>query len=49
MRKEVGQVEFSLKKRGVAVHTRYEQEWISYDPKVNKVECPLRSNGDAYV
>ena len=27
-------------------HTRSEQEWVSYEPKGNKVECPLRSNGD---
>ena len=42
---EDGKVEFSLR-WGVAVHTRKEQVWISYDPNGNKVECPLRSNRD---
>ena len=43
---EVGQVDFSFKKWGVAVHTRYEREWVSYDLKGNKVKCLLKRNGD---
>ena len=42
LRKEVGQVDFSFKKWGVAVHTRYEWQWVIYDLEGNKVE----SNGD---
>ena len=34
-------MEFSLKKWGVAVHTRKGRQWVSYDPKGDKVECPL--------
>ena len=49
LRKEVGQVDFSFKKWGVAVHTRLEREWVSHDLKGNKVECPLKSNGDTRV
>ena len=49
LRKEVGQVDFSFKKWGVAVHTRLEREWVSHDLKGNKVECPLKSNGDTRI
>ena len=49
LRKEVGQVDFSFKKWGVAVHTRLEREWVIHDLKGNKVECPLKSNGDTRV
>ena len=49
LRKEVGQVNFSFKKRCVAVHTRLEREWVSHDLKRNKVECPLKSNGDTSI
>ena len=42
-------MDFSLNKWGVRAHTRSEQEWVSYDPKGNKVECPLRSNGDTRI
>ena len=42
--KEEVQVEFSFKEWGVAVHTKYEREWVSYDLKGNKAECPLKSN-----
>ena len=46
LRKEVGQVDFSFKKWGVAVHVRLEQEWVSHDLKGNKVERPLKLNRD---
>ena len=49
LRKEVGQVDFSFKKWGVAVHTRLEREWVIHDLKGNKVECPLKSNGDTRI
>ena len=49
LRKEVGQVDFSFKKWGVAVHTRLEREWVSYDLKGNKVECPLKIKGDTKI
>ena len=49
LRKEVAQVNFSFKKWGVAVHTRLEREWVSHDLKGNKVECPLKSNGDTRI
>ena len=47
--KEEGQVNFSFKKRVVAVHTKLEREWVSHDLKGNKVECPLKSNGDTRI
>ena len=47
--KEAARVNFSFKKWGVAVHTRLEREWISHDLKGNKVECPLKSNGDTRI
>ena len=40
---------FSFKKWGVAIHTRKKLEWVSYDLKGNKVECPLKSNGDTRI
>ena len=49
LRKGVGQGKFSLKKWGVAVYTMYEQEWVSYDLKGNKVERPLKSHGDTNI
>ena len=49
LRKEVGQVDFSFKKWGVAVHTRLEREWVSHDLKANKVGCPLKNNGDTRI
>ena len=49
LRKEVGQVDFSFKKWGVAVHTRYEREWVIADLKGNKMECQLKSNGDTKI
>ena len=49
LRKEVARVNFSFKKWGVAVHTRLEREWVSYDLKGNKVECPLKINGDSRI
>ena len=49
VRKEEGQVNFSFKKRVVAVHTKLEREWVSHDLKGNKVECPLKSNGDTRI
>ena len=49
LRKGVGQGKFSFKKWGVAVYTMYEQEWVGYDLKGNKVECPLKSNGDTNI
>ena len=49
LRKEVERVNFSFKKWGVAVHTRLEGEWVSYDLKGNKVECPLKNNGDTRI
>ena len=49
LRKEVARVNFSFKKWGVAVHTRLEREWVSHDLKGNKVECPLKSNGDTRI
>ena len=30
----------------MAVHTRKEEVWVSYDPNGIKVECPRRSNRD---
>ena len=42
LRKKVGEVNFSFKKWGVAVHTRLEREWVSHDLKGNKVECPRK-------
>ena len=42
LRKEVGQVNFLFRKRGVAVNTRLEREWVSHNLKRSKVECPLR-------
>ena len=47
--KEAARVNFSFKKWGVAVHTRLEREWVSHDLKGNKVECPLKSNGDTRI
>ena len=44
LRKEVGPVDSSFKKWGVAVHIRRKREWVSYDLKGSKVECPIRSN-----
>ena len=49
LRKEVGRVNFSFKKGGVAVHTRLEREWVSHELTGNKVECPLRINGDTRI
>ena len=49
LRKEVARVNVSFKKWGVAVHTRLEREWVSHDLKGNKVECPLKSNGDTRI
>ena len=49
LRKEVARVNFSFKKWGVAVHTRLEREWVIHDLKGNKVECPLKSNGDTRI
>ena len=49
VRKEEGQVNFSFKKRVAAVHTKLEREWVSHDLKGNKVECPLKSNGDTRI
>ena len=49
LRKEEVQVEFSFKEWGVAVHTKYEREWVSYDLKGNKAECPLKSNRDKRI
>ena len=40
---------FSFKKLGAAVHTRLEREWVSDDLKGNKVERPLKSNGDTRI
>ena len=25
------------------------REWVSYDPRENKLECPLRSNGGTKI
>ena len=49
LRKEVARVNFSFKKWGVAVHTRLERERVSHDLKGNKMECPLKSNGDTRI
>ena len=49
LRKEVEQVNFSFKTRGVAVHKRLEPEWVSDYLKGNKVECSLKSNGDTRI
>ena len=46
LRKEVVRVNFPFKKWGVKVCKRLEREWISHDLNGNKVECPLKSNGD---
>ena len=40
LRKEVARVNFSFKKRGVAVYKRLKREWVSHDLRGNKVECP---------
>ena len=34
---------------GVTVHARQEREWVSYDPKGNKVECSLKQSGDTSI
>ena len=49
LRKEVGPVDSSFKKWGVAVHIRWKREWVSYDLKGSKVECPIRSNRDTRI
>ena len=49
LKKEVARVNFLFKKWGVAAHTRLEWEWVSHDLKGNKVESPLKSNGDTRI
>ena len=49
LRKEVAWVNFSFKKWGVAVYIRLKREWVSHDLKGNRVECPLKSNGDTRI
>ena len=39
----------SFKKWGVAVHIRWKREWVSYDLKGSKLECPIRNNGDTRI
>ena len=38
LRKEVGQVNFLFRKRGVTVNTRLEREWVSLNLKGSKVK-----------
>ena len=45
MRKRKDSLRFRLKNEVC----KMKREWVSYDPRENKLECPLRSNGGTRI